>query len=405
MKKCGIANFFRIFANGSVKRFCKRASCTDLSDCKNLNIVAMNLTQRILILVSLLTIVLPGRAQDIIVRCDGSVVQAKILEVSSSEIKYKRYSNPDGPLFTLKSSEILSINYENGEVDRYNTSEKETTSAPSAATPAEPRLLVAEADADNSTLLERYNSTRLPIKVGKPTSKSMNNHIYKLAFAKNSVLSSVDAEIIFEHTSRVYPFIGSRSEYDIKIRNKTDQTLYFDLARCYRIMPDGSSHAYYDGSKQTSITHAGSTGIGINLGHGISIGGGGASATTTTYTNERILMIPPRSVAYLSTHKMVKNQVLSTGESLWRGEVRYRIPGQVYKGVLYNYSEEDTLGFIRYTLTYSNSPDFITSREQTINLYIQQVVGVDEFKASLVCPEIHKMNEPLCQCIAIFTAY
>ncbi len=128
-------------------------------------------------------------------------------------------------------------------------------------------------------------------------------------------------------------------------------------------MPDGSSHAYYDGSKQTSIIHAGSTGIGINLGRGISVGGGGASATTTTYTNERILMIPPRSVAYLSTCKMVNNQVLSTGESFWRGKVRYRIPGQVHKGVLYNYSEEDTPGFIRYTLTYSNSSDFITSRE------------------------------------------
>lgn len=55
-------------------------------------------------------------AQDVIVKKDGSAILSKILEVNTSDIKYKKYSNLDGQVYTMQKSEILSINYENGEV-------------------------------------------------------------------------------------------------------------------------------------------------------------------------------------------------------------------------------------------------------------------------------------------------
>lgn len=71
-----------------------------------------------------------SHAQDLITTKDGSDIQAVILEVTSSEVKYKKYSNPDGPIFTMPKSEILIVRYENGENDvfsapevRLNTSE------------------------------------------------------------------------------------------------------------------------------------------------------------------------------------------------------------------------------------------------------------------------------------------
>ena len=48
-------------------------------------------------------------AQDVIVTNDAKKIEAKILEVSKSEIKYKELDNLDGPTFILETSKINSI--------------------------------------------------------------------------------------------------------------------------------------------------------------------------------------------------------------------------------------------------------------------------------------------------------
>ena len=55
-------------------------------------------------------------AQDIIITKDAQKIEAKILEVSGSEIKYKKQSNLEGPTFILGVEELNSIIYANGEV-------------------------------------------------------------------------------------------------------------------------------------------------------------------------------------------------------------------------------------------------------------------------------------------------
>ena len=61
----------------------------------------------------------PIFAQDIIVTTDAKI-EAQILEVSKSEIKYKEYDNLDGPTFIISTDEISSIIYKNGKVVLYN---------------------------------------------------------------------------------------------------------------------------------------------------------------------------------------------------------------------------------------------------------------------------------------------
>ncbi|MDR0812024.1 MAG: hypothetical protein LBN23_07130 [Paludibacter sp.] len=58
-------------------------------------------------------------AQDLIIKSNGDSVQAKLLEISSKEIKYKRFNNPDGPLYTLSTSEVKRIKYESGLIEEY----------------------------------------------------------------------------------------------------------------------------------------------------------------------------------------------------------------------------------------------------------------------------------------------
>lgn len=59
-------------------------------------------------------------AQDIIVTMDAQKIEAKILEVSKTEIKYKEKDNLNGPTFILDTKEISSIIYSNGKVVVYN---------------------------------------------------------------------------------------------------------------------------------------------------------------------------------------------------------------------------------------------------------------------------------------------
>ena len=59
-------------------------------------------------------------AQDIIVTNKAQKIDAKILEVTSSEIRYKEFDNLDGPTFILRVDEINSIIYANGKVVLYN---------------------------------------------------------------------------------------------------------------------------------------------------------------------------------------------------------------------------------------------------------------------------------------------
>lgn len=59
-------------------------------------------------------------AKDVIVTTDAKTIDAKIKEVSKTEIMYKEIDNLDGPDFILPISDISTITYSNGKVVSYN---------------------------------------------------------------------------------------------------------------------------------------------------------------------------------------------------------------------------------------------------------------------------------------------
>jgi hypothetical protein len=54
------------------------------------------------------------QAQDIITFRNGDEIKGKVTEITSSEIKYKRFENLDGPTIVVLKSDVFAINYENG---------------------------------------------------------------------------------------------------------------------------------------------------------------------------------------------------------------------------------------------------------------------------------------------------
>lgn len=62
---------------------------------------------------------LNSSAQDKIYRKNGKVVQAKILEVGSSEIKYRVWKDDTGPVYILETDKIQKVEFENGKVEKF----------------------------------------------------------------------------------------------------------------------------------------------------------------------------------------------------------------------------------------------------------------------------------------------
>ena len=54
---------------------------------------------------------------DLIIKTDGTTIDAKIIEVTPTEVVFKKFNNLNGPIFRLSRNDIKSIRYANGEVD------------------------------------------------------------------------------------------------------------------------------------------------------------------------------------------------------------------------------------------------------------------------------------------------
>jgi len=105
-----------------------------------------------------------AQAQDIIVKRDGSTILTKVLEVNQADIKYKKFSNQQGPTYTINKSEVMAINYESGDKDTF----EETTSVANSINPnssgqfgVNPNL-----NKDNLQIVQEFNQRQILLKNG-----------------------------------------------------------------------------------------------------------------------------------------------------------------------------------------------------------------------------------------------
>ncbi|MEP1094242.1 MAG: hypothetical protein ABJG78_03995 [Cyclobacteriaceae bacterium] len=70
-------------------------------------------------------------AQDVIVMKNGDELKARVEEVGSSVIKYKKFENLEGPTYSVDKGNVFMIRYENGSKDVFTqTTQPEPTSTP-----------------------------------------------------------------------------------------------------------------------------------------------------------------------------------------------------------------------------------------------------------------------------------
>lgn len=83
----------------------------------------------ITLLIFISTTCIPVYSQDIITLINGNEIEAKVIEISPSEIKYKKFDNLGGPTIVVQKNEVFLIKYENGTREKINieASQKKNT--------------------------------------------------------------------------------------------------------------------------------------------------------------------------------------------------------------------------------------------------------------------------------------
>ena len=75
-------------------------------------------------------------AQDIIVKKDGRVIKAKVLELTETDILYKNYTKLDGRTYSTRIENVLSLTYENGQKESFGNAatnnDEQTAQVPSS---------------------------------------------------------------------------------------------------------------------------------------------------------------------------------------------------------------------------------------------------------------------------------
>lgn len=338
-------------------------------------------------------------AQDVIVRKDGSTIISKVLEVNQSDVKYKKHSNLNGPTYTINKSDILSINYENGEKEKYDND-----SAPIVAESKQVSGGVAKPESDNQLVINKYNNLSARFSIDGTQKKSKASYWAGiLAVDTSSIMSSkyLVASLV-QSTSCLlngtwthpWPFNG---HYMIELKNKSTQTIYVDLGNTFRVDEDGQYKVYYD-TKQTTIGHNSGSGVSLNIGsvsnvlgiggavgtlaNGVSVGSGKGHSTSTTYTKQRIVAIPPQATMVIERCEWehVKGAALYKEEncvykSYCEGFNYYRLGHVIHENEEQHFTFDDSPCKYMYTITYSLSETFDKWEALRINVYASLLCG------------------------------
>ncbi len=330
-------------------------------------------------------------AQDVIIKPNGDEIKAKVTKVNSNEIEYKKWTNQDGPLYTIDTRDVFMIKYTNGEKDVFNTGEKQqiTQQLSNASGPKYVKKLPAT---NNQQLIERYKT---PVKFAKtPSNKDAHYFFPIMSMSDSSIVSNSDIEMkIIPTTVWNNNYDSFDIKYSVELQNKTDKVIYIDLANTFRIYCDGTSKSYYN-TEQTTVNHGSSSGLGFNLG-GITntlgiggalgtlagsttVGGSSQNSVSTTYANQRILALPPHSKKDLTEYKQVKvkkheYKTISDLETyeFYKDDLR----GHLKKNGYISYSEDNSPYTATYIITYSTAQDFSEYSSLYAKLYARYVYG------------------------------
>ena len=316
------------------------------------------------------------QSQDILVKRSGSELQVKVLKISSEVIEYKKWSNQDGPTYTLATSEVNMIKYENGEQDVFNSDTSAEVSEDSTTTAVEKNSkghIRATPAANNQSLIDEYNNEiHTYIAKGEPKNKKAKSAIGTLGVTAASILSTNEIEITLRQATEAESSkfltneqVGDRGEFSsmyvywsyvikfvIEITNKTSENIYIDKTSCSRTSADGKIKNFYNPNKLVIVN-------------------GGAA---NEIQDSPLLVIPPKGKVLLSKDDFIridKEKDVVTGVAEW---VNLTLPN-LYMNQYQQFGEEDNPNKWTYNISYSQTEDCKNCYYVDFGVYLKDVLG------------------------------
>ena len=322
-------------------------------------------------------------AQDVIVKKDGSTILSKVLEVNSADIKYKKFSNPNGPTYSIEKIEIQSINYENGDIDKF----EETNSNLSYNNAISTKHSYKDNGEDgliNNTTINDWNNKPFTY-TGDVKQKEAKYQYRVLNVHKDSKVANRDVKIEVVHNTTYYEkFSGKKvltTEMGLAFANNSDEIIYIDLANCF--FRSGHSAKSYFVNSSTEITKGKNIGAGVNAGaitgamgiggvvgqiaNGVNVGGGKSSSTSVITYSERIIAVAPHSVYEFPTANFYESEESSFPEL-----------NNVKVGNITIFDEPNSVNDTQWSIIVSYSYDQNCTEKQQLNmgLYVSKAVGL-----------------------------
>lgn len=356
-------------------------------------------------------------AQDVLFKRNGDELSVKVVKISATEVEYKKWSNPDGPTYSIPKAEVFIIKYQNGDKDVFEA-EAPRPSVQSEATTAPGQPICATPTENNQALIDEYNNNQheyiLKDQDKPKKKKARGGLIGTLGITTSSILSTEDIEITLRQATQSESLylcgrkseseIGDRTfstpyeskfhmpKYVIEITNKTSQFIYIDKAHCFRQSSDGKTRLYYNTEKVSTLGGS-NKGMGVNMGavadalgvggvvgtlaSGVNVGGGKSNTTMIEHQDSRLLTIPPKGKMLLSKDDYLE---IKGGDDIITG-VSEDLPNDfrindLYRNEYREYTEENTPLSMNYTITYSSTQNFEKCYFLNFGVYIKDVVGL-----------------------------
>jgi len=367
-----------------------------------------------LIFLLVLVSTLQAIAQDVIVKTDGSTILSKVLEVNTNDIKYKKHSNPKGPTYTINKSEVMSINYENGDRDSFaSQNDNNQTKKDNGGNLSENTRIA------NESFINQCNSIT-PIWLKQQKEKKAKHTFNIMKLDENSIIENDDIKQVItfglgyseiKHWGELLDNKDEKKNIDycyhnyvliMKITNKTDKTIYIDLGNTFIVRGDEAQPYFIPSATESSTVS--SSGVGVNLGavtnalgiggsvgalaNGVNVSSGNAVGEKTIEFSQRVIAIPPLSSKTLEPQLLfigggkgipyteVKND--SDKEYLRiRAKSNYR---DLQVGDIIHWNKDDPMVKLSFHLAYSFDETCNEIHRMSIGLYTSETYGISTSK-------------------------
>lgn len=165
--------------------------------------------------------------QDIIFKRNGDEIKAKVIEVTTTEVKYKKFTMPAGPTYSLLKSDIFMIKYPNGEKDLFEDAKKTQNTEESKT--------VNEGTANNSAPSEGSPNTQNT--GGSGTQENVSNDQFQQFNQPSVNIKSTKFTVLHSNIQKINN-TDKKDEILRLIKDLEDAVLRDDIRRAWQLQDE-----------------------------------------------------------------------------------------------------------------------------------------------------------------------